>query len=106
MTVLRVAGLLTILALPTPRAWPQDEQRKVLTRVQPEYPPILRRRMIGGTVRLEVVIESDGIVKGTIVVGGNAILADSAEKAVKKWRFEKGPSETKMVIVISFDPHL
>jgi len=61
--------------------------------------------MIGGTVRLEVVIEPDGTVKSTAVLGGNSVLADSAEKAVKKWRFEKGPSDTKMVISIKFDPH-
>jgi outer membrane biosynthesis protein TonB len=37
---------------------PQDAkiERKLLTRVEPDYPRVLRMRQIGGTVRLEVLI--------------------------------------------------
>jgi hypothetical protein len=38
-------------------------QRKLLTRVEPEYPDTLRRLMIGGTVRLKVTVGPKGSVE-------------------------------------------
>jgi len=46
--------------------------RKVKTKVAPIYPEIARRMGLGGTVRLIVVVASNGSVKSTQVLGGQA----------------------------------
>ncbi len=82
----------------------QTEERKVLKRVQPDYPEVLRVRGIGGVVRVEVIVTAAGVVKGTRVLGGNAALAESAENAVKQWRFEPAATDSTFVVSIHFTP--
>ena len=43
---------------------------------------------ISGTVKIEVVVASNGTVKEARVVGGHPVLANAALDAAKKWRFE------------------
>jgi len=52
-----------------------------------------------------VFIKPDGSVRDTEVLGGNPILAESAEKAVLQWKFAPTSSETNMEISVVFDPH-
>src|SRR5579864_772931 len=79
-------------------------QRKLLTRIEPEYPASLRGLQIGGTVRLMVTISPKGSVESLQVLGGNPILADSAIKAVQQWVYAAGRSQTKLEVSIPFDP--
>ena len=83
----------------------QDAGRKVLKKVAPQYPSILKSKGIGGTVRLKVFIKPDGSVRDSNVVGGNPILAESAQKAVAQWKFSPGSAETVMEVAMVFDPH-
>jgi TonB family protein len=83
----------------------QDNARKVLKRAPVPYPPILKSKGIGGTVRLKVFVKPDGTVRDTEVLGGNPILAESAQKSVMQWKFSPGSSETIMEISVVFDPH-
>ena len=85
-------------------AFAQQEARKILKRVEAQYPNVLKRRGIGGTVRLQVSIKADGTVKDAQVLGGNAILSESAQAAVKQWKFAPAVAETTMEITIVFDP--
>jgi TonB family protein len=78
-------------------------ERRLLTRVEPEYPETLRALHITGTVRLEITISPQGSVETVSVVGGNPILSDSAIKAVKQWVYAAGPTRTKMQVSLSFD---
>jgi outer membrane biosynthesis protein TonB len=41
-------------------------------------------------------------VTSTKVLGGNPVLASSAQDAVKKWRFEPGPKDTIEVVEVDF----
>ena len=82
----------------------QEATRKVLKRVEAQYPSILKKRGIGGTVRLRVVVKADGTVRDTEVLGGNAILADSAQKAVKQWVFTPGAPESTVEVSVVFNP--
>jgi protein TonB len=82
----------------------QDADRKVLKKVEAQYPSILKRRGIGGTVRLKVTVKADGSVKDVEVLGGNPALADSAEKAVRQWRFAPGNDGT-VTVAVTFDPN-
>jgi len=94
--------LFALLCLTPARA--QDNDRKVVKKVEPQYPAILKRRGIGGTVRLKVFVHADGSVKDVEVLGGNPALADSAEKAVRQWRF--APSgESTITVAVTFDPN-
>lgn len=79
--------------------------RKVATRVEPDYPPVLRMRQIGGTVRLEVTITPQGTVESAKVLGGNPILAESAVTAVKRWKYVSAETTTTTTISLVFNPY-
>lgn len=83
----------------------QDLTRKVLKKVAAQYPAILKQRGIGGVVKLRVFINPNGTVRDSVVVGGNPILANCAQKAVKQWLFSPGSSESDMEVSIVFDPN-
>ena len=83
----------------------QDTSRKITKKVTPQYPSILKSKGIGGIVRLKVFIKPDGSVRDTEVIGGNPILAESAQKAVLQWKFSPASSETNLEISVVFDPH-
>lgn len=82
----------------------QDATRRILKKVTPQYPSILKTKGIGGVVRLKVNIKPDGSVKNTELLGGNPILAESAEKAVMQWKFAPASSEANLEISVVFDP--
>jgi TonB family protein len=81
------------------------EERKLVTRVEPDYPNVLRMRQIGGTVKLEVTINAKGTVDSVKVVGGNPILAESAVTAVKKWKYVSADNSTKTTVSLDFNPY-
>jgi TonB family protein len=83
----------------------QDNTRKVLRKVTAQYPAILKQRGIGGVVKLRVLVNQNGTVKDTVVLGGNPILANCAQKAVKQWVFAPGIADSEMEISIVFDPN-
>jgi TonB family protein len=82
----------------------QDAVRKIIKKVPVAYPSVLKMKGIGGTVRLKVFIKPDGSVRDTEVLGGSAILAESAQKSVSQWKFSPSSSETAMDVSIVFDP--
>jgi TonB family protein len=77
--------------------------RKVKTKVPPAYPELARRMNIRGTVRLLVVVSPNGAVKDSRVVGGNPILVNSAQDAVRRWKFEPAQEESTGVVEFRFD---
>ena len=83
----------------------QDNARKVLKKAPVGYPYILKSKGIGGVVKLRVYVKPDGTVRDTEVVGGNPILAESAQKSVMQWKFSPGSSETALEVSVTFDPH-
>lgn len=92
-----------ILVLPiASTAQESAAKRKVSHRVVPDYPPIARQMNITGKVKIEAIVEPDGHVKSTRAVGGSPLLVESAEKALKNWKFEAGPKETTEVIEFDF----
>lgn len=83
----------------------QESDRRVITRVEPDYPDALKRLYIGGVVRVEVDVTPGGMVKSVTLLGGNPILGQSTMKAVKKWRYAPAPAEEKLTLKLEFDPH-
>jgi TonB family protein len=82
-----------------------SSDRKVLTRVEPEYPDALKRLYIGGVVRLEVVVAPNGAVKSTKLLGGSPILGQSTMKAVKQWKYAPAASDEVLTVKLEFDPY-
>jgi len=100
-------GLLLVggwAASSAPQAWGQEVDRKVKSKVSPEYPDLARRMKITGVVRVQVTVTPSGTVKNVKLVGGHPLLANAAMEAVKKWRFEVGPQESTGIVEFRFDP--
>jgi len=81
-----------------------ESKRKVVNKVMPSYPELARNMRIKGVVRIEAVVGPNGQVKATHVLGGHPLLAQSADDAVHKWRWESSPSESKELVEVKFDP--
>jgi TonB family protein len=77
-----------VLPVPAPAA-PTGivKQGQLIHRVDPEYPEIAKNQHAEGTVRLNVTVGPDGIVRGVALVGGPRLLVDAAERAVRQWRY-------------------
>jgi len=84
---------------------PATSDRKLITRVEPEYPETLHRLYIGGIVRLEVTISPKGNVESATLLGGNPMLGQPAMAAVKKWKYAPASTRTVTQVRIAFDPH-
>jgi len=96
-------GVLLLASAPLSHA--QDSTRKVVKKAPVQYPAILKSKGIGGTVKLKVLVKADGTVRDTEVIGGNPILAESAQKSVMQWKFSPGSTDTAVEISVVFDPH-
>jgi TonB family protein len=79
-----------------------DVRRKALNSPTPAYPELARKMNLSGSVKIEVNINPDGSVKSTKVVGGNPVLADSAEKTLKTWKYEPSKYETTGTVTFNF----
>jgi TonB family protein len=82
-----------------------NKERKVITRVAPEYPEALKRLFIGGTVRIQAVVAPNGNVESTQLLGGNPILGQAAMKAVKQWKYSHADSQDALEVTIVFSAH-
>lgn len=93
----------SVLILP-PAVMSQDTttKRKVSHKVVPDFPELARQLNITGKVKLALVVAPDGHVKSTQVLGGSPLLAQSASKAAKDWKFEAGPKETTEIVEFDF----
>jgi TonB family protein len=96
--------LLAAAVFPRPGIAQDNSERKVVKKVDVQYPAILKKRGIGGTVRLKVTVHADGSVKDVEVLGGNPTLAEAAEKAVRQWKFAPGVEGT-VTVAVNFDPN-
>lgn len=105
----RTGALLCLFAgVLTPPLIAQSEpsgDRKVISRVEPKYPPTLERLYIGGVVRLQVDIAANGTVESAQLIGGNPVLGQAAIAAVKRWKYTPAKSKTQQTERLEFDPH-
>jgi protein TonB len=78
--------------------------RKVVTQVMPQYPSLARTMGIQGTVRLDVLVEPSGKVKSFEVKGGHPVLVQSAEAALRQWKWEPESHESHEIVELKFTP--
>jgi protein TonB len=85
------------------------QQAQLVSRRNPEYPPIAKQAGAHGEVVLTAVIGVDGKVKDVKVVSGHPLLRNAAVAAVKQWVYSPTilngkPVESESRIVLNFMP--
>lgn len=80
-----------------------QEGRKVKSKVDPVYPELARRMNVSGSVKIQITISPSGSVTNTKVIGGHPLLIEAALDAVKKFKYEPGPSETVQTVEFKFN---
>lgn len=78
--------------------------RKVINKVVPAYPNMARSLNLSGTVRLEALVLANGKVKSIEVKGGNPLLAQAAQNAVREWRWAKAEHQSTETVEFKFMP--
>jgi len=76
--------------------------RNVLQHDDPEYPAIAAKNNLHGVVKLRIWIAPDGSIRRVEYIGGHPLLAESAVKAVKNWRYETAKQESTQIVEVPF----
>lgn len=81
--------------------------REPIVDAQPSYPLLAQHMNVQGSVVLQALIGTDGVVESLRVLSGPAILASAAQQAVREWRFrpivQNGQAvESKATITVNF----
>ena len=80
--------------------------KAVVTRVQPDYPPMALQMRIRGRAVVEAVVDTEGHVEKAQPVSGNMILTAATVRAVRKWKFTPFTAEgkaTRALVRVSVD---
>jgi TonB family protein len=84
----------------------EGSERQVVREQLPDYPMMLKKMGIGGTVRVSALVAADGTVRGTKIDGGNPMLAELASSALKKWKYAPAAQQSSQSVEFNFDPKL
>ena len=68
----------------------------------PIYPILANQARIEGTVRLKLLLDSNGAVSRADIVSGNPVLAHAAQENILKWRFAAACSSSESPQPIEF----
>ncbi|HEX6503088.1 MAG TPA: energy transducer TonB [Terriglobales bacterium] len=98
--VIKLLACTTLLAAALFGADQSD--RKVVHREDAEYPPIAAKMNLHGTVKMKIWISPDGTVRRLEYIGGHPLLAESALKAVKNWKYQPTSTESTSQVEIKF----
>lgn len=60
---------------------------RLLSKIEPMYPPLAREARISGTVVIDCVIDANGDVTQLKLVSGHPLLLQAAFAAVKQWKY-------------------
>ena len=101
-SLMRCSMLVLLALFLTTGAQAQEAARKIKSTVAPVYPDLAKKMNVSGTVKVTVTIAPSGSVTATKVVGGHPLLVDAAVDAVKRWKYESGPDESKQTVEIKF----
>lgn len=76
--------------------------RKIVHHEDPEYPTLAAQMSLHGTVKIKVWIAVDGTVHRLEYIGGHPLLAESALKAVRNWKYESAQKESTETVEVKF----
>ena len=80
---------------------------KLISRVEPQYPPLARQMRVQGVVELLAVVGTDGRIRELKMLSGSPLLAPAAIDAVKRWVYRptflnSEPVEIMAPITVTF----
>ena len=86
---------------------PQEAERRLLSRTEPQFPREALAAHRAGNVVLEVQVGEDGTVSNVRTLSGDPILANAATEAVRNWRYQpyrehNQPSQFQTDVTLSF----
>jgi len=86
---------------------PAKTVRKVVVRVEPDYPDFFRNGHFEARVIAEATVLPNGSVSNVEIKGGNPMFARYAEKALMKWKYAPAPVQTVEQVTFNFSmtPH-
>jgi TonB family protein len=79
-----------------------NQERKIVRREEPLYPPIAAKMNLHGTVKLKIWVNADGTVRRLEYIGGHPLLAESALKAVREWKYQPVAQESTTIVELKF----
>ena len=77
--------------------------RKVLVRVEPEYPAVFKYGRFQAHVVAQVTVLPNGNVSHVDIKSGNPMFAEFATKALMKWKYAPAPSQTVEDVSFNFE---
>ena len=98
-----LASILMLAPSHAPAQETSEVLRKVVSKVVPQYPGLARSLNLQGIVRAEVLVGPNGKVKYVEVKGGNPVLADAAQSALRQWKWEPSAHETHESVELRFN---
>lgn len=113
-TVALLGSVLTSVAVGAASAFPftaivgvttaaeQEDSRRILQLVPPDYPRPAQDQGITGTVAIEVTVNAAGEVSGFNVTGGPAALHDATVTAVRQWKFDRARTADVMIVEVGY----
>jgi outer membrane biosynthesis protein TonB len=81
---------------------PAKNARKVLVRVEPDYPDFFRNGHFEARVVAEATVLPNGNVSSIEIKGGNPMFAEFATKALMKWKYVPAPAQTVEQVIFNF----
>jgi protein TonB len=99
---MKFAHILLCITLLASSIRASEHPRAVVHNEDPQYPEVARKMDLHGTVKLKIWITAEGNVRKVEYIGGHPLLAESALKAVKNWRYAPASQETEMTVEIKF----
>ena len=81
---------------------PAKNARKLLVRVEPDYPDFFRNGHFEARVTAEATVLPNGNVSSVEIKGGNPMFAEFATKALMKWKYVPAPAQTVEQVIFNF----
>jgi len=105
VVVLVLLPILIFAARQVPAQDSAESTRKVVNRVDPQYPGMAKSINLQGSVKLDVLVSPNGTVKSVAVKGGHPLLAQAAQDALRQWKWEAAAHETHESVELKFSLH-
>jgi len=100
-----LGGALLVVALGLGTANLQGQEgRKAMSNPVPVYPEVAKRMRLTGTVKVQVVIGTDGRIKEKNFIGGHPVLVNAVEETLKNWKYAPASGETTTQLEFNFHP--
>ena len=79
-----------------------ERARRIVSRVTPQYPNLASSMNMQGSVKAEVLVAPNGTVKTVEIRGGHPLFVQSAQNALREWKWEPASHETHETVELEF----